>query len=115
MYCYSNNGFTMRAWDNPEDIMSGEVFFDHAPTVEELNATFPLYNSGVPIKSIDDRAKDIKARYQQQLDDCANLILQSIAADGTNQTLKVASLQTKYLGIISQRNIEIDQLYEEEE
>lgn len=66
MYCYSNNGYSIRAWNDPNDILPGEVFFDHTPTTEELRAAFPLYNSGIPVPTKAERIKALNAIYDPQ-------------------------------------------------
>jgi len=43
MRVFSDNGLTSRLWDEPTNLTSGEVFFDHEPTDAELDAAFPGY------------------------------------------------------------------------
>lgn len=112
MPCYSNNGYSFRAWNDPNNIMDDEIYFDHEPTVDELNAAFPLYNSGVPELSIDDQADAIEKKYKPILDNYSSLILTAISADGTNQTAKVAVLQEKYIETINKKNLELEALFE---
>ncbi|MDA8092612.1 MAG: hypothetical protein M0T84_01680 [Betaproteobacteria bacterium] len=42
-YAYSNNGMTFRAWNNPTDLLPGEVYFTSQPNTAQFAATFPGY------------------------------------------------------------------------
>jgi hypothetical protein len=67
MYCYVwKNGLSMRAWNDPDNIQPGEIFFDHPPTIEELNASFPLYNSGITVLSREERLIELTSDYDAQ-------------------------------------------------
>ena len=43
MYCYCNNGLSMRAVDPGYEPQEGEVLFEAIPTPEELSGAFPGY------------------------------------------------------------------------
>lgn len=58
MKAYSNNGMSFRAWNDPSDLLLGEVFFDHEPSEAELVAAFPSYAT---IKSAHAKAASIAA------------------------------------------------------
>lgn len=45
MFAYSNNGLSFRRWDDPNTLAPGEIFFDHAPTDNELAANFQNFAS----------------------------------------------------------------------
>jgi hypothetical protein len=42
-YAYSNSGLTFRAWDDPNNLKAGEVYFDHLATSDELAVQFSGY------------------------------------------------------------------------
>jgi hypothetical protein len=45
MRAYFNDGLAWRAWEDPNDLNPGDVFFDHEPTENELRAAFPSYDA----------------------------------------------------------------------
>lgn len=111
MFCYSNNGYSMRSVDGDYIAQEGEVLFSDYATTEQLNAAFPLYNSGVPILSLDEQIALIEEKYKTKLDMYKDLIVSAIADNGANQATKVASFSSKYKALIAQKNAEVDDLY----
>jgi len=47
-YAYSNNGASFRAWNDPANLLPGEVYFAAPPTAAQLAAAFPAYGSVTP-------------------------------------------------------------------
>ena len=47
-YAYSNNGASFRAWNEPTNLLPGEVYFSALATPPELAAAFPAYGT-VPL------------------------------------------------------------------
>jgi hypothetical protein len=45
MFAYSNNGISFRAWNEPYDLIDGEIYFDHEPTEDDLKLAFPNYET----------------------------------------------------------------------
>lgn len=45
-FLFSNNGMTYRM-GSEQSLVSGEVYFDHYPTTEEMTAAFPGYEDAV--------------------------------------------------------------------
>ena len=46
-FAYSGNGLSFRAWDDPNNLQAGEVYFAEPPTMAQLQAAFPGYNAAV--------------------------------------------------------------------
>ncbi len=42
-FAYSNNGLSWRAWDDPNALANGEIYFDLRPTDSQLISSFPGY------------------------------------------------------------------------
>lgn len=49
MFAYSNNGLSYRAWNDPGNLLQGEIYFDHVPTSTELGNAFPGYAAAVAV------------------------------------------------------------------
>ena len=47
-YAYSANGAAFRAWNDPTNLLAGEVYFVAPPTAAQLTAAFPGYGSETP-------------------------------------------------------------------
>lgn len=114
MFCYSNNGYTMRAVDDNYIAQEGEALFSDYATTEQLNTSFPLYNSGIPVLTLDQKLDEVDEKYKPKLDMYKDLIMSAIAADGPTQSTKIASFSAKYNAILGQKSEEIEQLYESE-
>jgi hypothetical protein len=89
MYAYSNNGLSFRAWDDLNTIASGEVYFDHAPTVAELTAAFSGYTAAVNAANI----TALDATYQPQFTALAQAYSTALMA---GDTTTATSVQTDY-------------------
>ncbi len=48
-FAYSNGGLTFRAWDQPGNLASGEVYFAAPPTPTQLAAAFPGYTAAAAL------------------------------------------------------------------
>ena len=46
-YAYSNNGLSFRSWDDPNNLLAGESYFDASPTVQQLEGAFAGYDAAV--------------------------------------------------------------------
>lgn len=46
-YAYSNNGLTFRAWNQPNNLAQGEVYFSSIPTSDQLSVAFPGYAAAI--------------------------------------------------------------------
>jgi hypothetical protein len=44
MYKVFNEGYSILAWDDPDDLAEGEVFFEHLPSDAEIKAAFPAFD-----------------------------------------------------------------------
>lgn len=86
MYAYSNNGHSYRAWNDPDNLLDSEVYFDHKPTIAELQAAFSNYIiTGKQIK-----ITELNATYNDKLSNLATNYVQSVLSDGTTETTKKA-------------------------
>lgn len=65
MFCYSNNGYSMRAVEDNYIAQDGEVLFRDYVTTEQLIAAFPNYNDG-PIKTQTEKLQYLDAEYEPQ-------------------------------------------------
>lgn len=52
MYKVFNDGYSILAWNDPEDLVEGEVFFEHLPSEAELRVAFPAYAHVVEVPRI---------------------------------------------------------------
>jgi hypothetical protein len=92
MYCYSNNGQSMRAVANNHAAADGEVLFAHEATAEELAAAFPGYAAAQ--KELKIAALD--AEYQSQFTELGNALNLATLAEDTNL---IAELKTDYAAL----------------
>ena len=107
MFCYSNNGYSMRSVDSDYIAQQGEALFTDYATTEQLNTTFPLYNSGIPILSTDEKIILIEETYNTKfkaLQDRLNAVLLS---DGIDQEAKTIILKNEYKELSTQKDLEI--------
>lgn len=64
-------------------------------------------------KTVQEKIKDVREKYQVKLDQCIASIPVVFAADGASQQSKLNTISTDYLSKIAARNAEIDALEEE--
>ena len=51
-FAYSNNGQSFRAWDQPNNLAAGEVYFASPPTSDQLAQAFPGYAQAVVVAAL---------------------------------------------------------------
>ena len=107
MFCYSNNGYSMRAVDNDYIALEGEVVFADYATTEQLSIAFPLYNSGVPILSLDEQIALIETKYSVYFASVEKRFNATFLSDGINQEAKTIILQNEYKELSDQKDLEI--------
>jgi len=71
MYAYSNNGSTMRSVEPSWTPMAGEIFFDHQPAEEELQAAFPGRAAALAAEALDRTRTVLADAMQSHLDTTA--------------------------------------------
>ena len=71
MYAYSNNGFSMRSVEPSWTPMAGEIFFDHQPTEDELQAAFPGRGAALAAEALAKTRKTLTDAMQSYLDQTA--------------------------------------------
>ncbi len=97
MFCYSNNGYSMRAVDTNYVAQSGEVLFSDYATLEQLNTAFPLYNSGVPILSKSEKISALKDEYEPQFQELYfSWVAGTVQGDLDAVTEDIAALKAEY-------------------
>lgn len=110
MFCYSNNGYSMRSVDNDYIAQQGEILFTDYATIDQLNTAFPLYNSGIPILSTDEKIILIEEKYEQKFDAQLKLIMKTIASNSVNKDEKITIFQNEYNELSNQKDLEIIEL-----
>jgi len=98
MICYSNNGYAMRSVSENYISQDGEALFPDYATIEQLNEAFPLYNSGVLIKTKAQKLSDLNTEYDTEIN---ALKIEFAGAGLANSTADV--VQAKQLVLIQQR------------
>ena len=71
MFAYSNNGNSMRAVEPDWTPSAGEIFFDHQPTEDELQAAFPGRAAAVAAEALARTRKMLTDAMQSYLDHTA--------------------------------------------
>ena len=107
MICYSNNGYSMRSVDSDYIAQEGEVLFADYATTEQLNFAFPLYNSGLPILTIDERIMKIEESYNVKFEALQKRLNNVLLSDGVDQETKTIILQNEYKDLSNQKDLEI--------
>lgn len=111
MFCFSNNGYSMRAVYNDYIVQDGEVLFADYATIEQLNEAFPLYNNGVPILSLDEQISLIEEKYKLKFDSIEKRLTVVFLSDGIDQEVKTIILQNEYKDLSDQKDLEILKLF----
>lgn len=112
MLCYKwNNGISMRAVDNDYVAQEGEVLFTDYATTEQLNLSFPLYNSGVPILTLDEQIVQIEETYNDKFNALEKRLNAVLLSDGIDQEAKTIILQNEYKELSTQKDLEILELF----
>lgn len=75
MRAYMNGGYSWRMWKDPEKLAPGEVFFDHAPTDDEIKAVFPGYKPGLDDLQIIEEIFWVTATLEEAQDYAAGKLL----------------------------------------
>lgn len=110
MFAYSNNGYSMRAWNDPNNLLSGEIYFDHVPTIAEIQSAFPNYSNG-PILTKDQQLTALNQKYSIKLDQLKNcysavtLALTDAGQITTNQTAIKAQYQSLMTELSTKRTV----------
>ena len=71
MYAYSNDGRSMRSVEPSWAPLAGEVFFDHPPTEDELQAAFPGRADALAAEALARTRKVLTDAMQSHLDQTA--------------------------------------------
>lgn len=101
MFCYSNDGYSMRAVDHAYVPQDGEVIFADYATVEEKNTAFPLYNSGIPIPTKEQLIASLDSEYQPQFAELSRALgLASLAED----QLGIQAIREDYNTLLGEYN-----------
>jgi hypothetical protein len=82
MYCYSNNGLSMRAVEALYAAQAGEVLFQTIPTDAELQAAFSSYASAHAVVNIREQIAAIERQITPRLMREAFLGVTSVISDG---------------------------------
>lgn len=86
MFCYSNNGYSMRAVDGDYVAQGGEVLFAEYATEEEKNTVFQLYNNGVPALTKSQKLVALSANYKAQVTQINALIMTAVVVTKDSAT-----------------------------
>lgn len=111
MFCYSNNGYSMRATDDDYIAQYGEFLFADYATTEQLNEAFILYNSGVPTLTFDEQISFIEEKYKLKFDSIEKRLTVVFLSDGIDQEAKTIILQNEYKDLSDQKDLEILELF----
>lgn len=96
----------MRSVDSDYIAQEGEVLFIDYATTEQLNEAFPLYNSGVPILTLDEQIMQIEESYNLKFEALQKRLNNVFLADGINQDVKTVILQNEYKELSTQKDLE---------
>jgi hypothetical protein len=92
MYCYSNNGKSMRAVAVDYVVAEGEVLFDHTPTNAELALAFSGYTDAIK----EQKTEALDAEYEPQFAELAQAYATALMAEDTTT---VANIQVDYAAL----------------
>jgi hypothetical protein len=92
MYCYSNNGMSMRAINDDYVAQNGEILFDHEAADAELAAVFSGYSEAQ--KEL--RIVTLDAEYEPQFAELAQAYATALMAEDTTT---VANIQVDYAAL----------------
>ena len=87
-FAYSNNGLAWRAWDDPNNLQAGGVYFAAAPTTAQLQAAFPGYDAAVA-------AQQAQATYAAAM--AAGLTINSTGTPAVNGTYALDQAQQEVI------------------